>query len=124
MVHEPVRGAFPDLAFYGLPGIEQLRAYLSGLAPHTPLSRLTGAKITQVGSGTASGSMPASAWLMQVDSLEVLMLAAQTLEVAVRTGVAPATEVNLVAFSIHHLRPANPESGGIIARARVSIPGG
>ena len=119
VVDEPVRGGFPDPAIYALPGIEQLRAYLGGLAPHAPLERLTGGKLTQVGSGTASVTMPASPWLMQLDSLEVTMLAARTLEVAVRTGVAPATELNLAAFSVHHLRPANPESGGIIARARV-----
>ena len=119
MVHEPVRGGFPDPAFYGLPGIEQLRAYLTGLAPHPPLTRLTGAKITQVGSGTASGSLPASPWLMQLDSLEVTMLAARTLQVAVQTGVPPATRLDLLAFSVHHLRPANPESGAVITRARV-----
>ena len=119
MVDEPVRGAFPDPAIHGLPGIEQVRAYFTGLAPVPPLSHLTGAKLTQVGSGTASSSMPASPWLMQVDSLEVTMLAARTIEAAVHTGVPPATDVNLVAFSVHHLRPANPESGGVIARARV-----
>ena len=119
MVVEPVRGRFPDPAFYGLSGIEQMRAWLSGLAPATPLSRLTGARLTQVGSGTASASMPASPWLMQLDSLEVTMLAARTLQAAVQTGVPPATGLDLLAFSVHHLRPANPESGAVIARARV-----
>ena len=63
--------------------------------------------------------MLASLWLMQVESLEVTMLAVRALEWAVRTGVGTATVLDVVGFSIHHLRPANPESGGIIARSRV-----
>jgi class 3 adenylate cyclase len=119
VLDEPVRGGFPEPALYALPGIEQVRAYLGGLVPRPPLTRLTGATFTQVGSGTASGSMPASPWLMQLDSLEVTMLAARTLEVAVQTGVPPGTRLELLAFSVHHLRPATPESGSVITRARV-----
>ena len=96
-----------------------MRAWLNRRAPAVPLTRLTGARLTQAGAGTASTSMPASPWLMQIDSLEVTALASQTLELAVRTGVPPATDIQLMAFSVHHLRPANPDSGGIIARARV-----
>jgi uncharacterized protein (TIGR00369 family) len=116
---EPVRGGFPDPAIYALPGIEQLRAFLSGLVPQPPLVRLTGATLTQVGSGTVSLSMPASPWLMQTESMEITMLAVQALLSAVRTGIPPATTMNLAAFSIHHLRPANQDSGGVIGRGRV-----
>jgi class 3 adenylate cyclase len=116
---EPVRGGFPDRAIYSLSGIEQLRAFLDGLALQPPLVRLTGATLTQVGSGTASVSMPASPWLMQIDAMEVTMLAVHTLISAVRTGIPPATEINLATFSIHHLRAALPESGGMIGRGRV-----
>jgi class 3 adenylate cyclase len=43
-----------------LPGIERVRAQLRGLVPRPPLCRLLGYRLTQVGSGTATLTMPVS----------------------------------------------------------------
>src|SRR5205807_2033280 len=72
VVDEPVRGGFPERSFYSLPGVEQARAWLRGLAPESPLARLIAARVTQVGSGSVTFSVPASPWLQQPDgSLEL-----------------------------------------------------
>jgi hypothetical protein len=66
MQGEAVRGGFPDPGFGSLPGIERARAYLHFLAPRAPLSHLIGIRGTQVGPGSATVTMPASPWLLDV----------------------------------------------------------
>ncbi len=63
MLDEPVRGSLPPPGFYSLSGIDRYRAFLRGLVPTTPLARLIGYRPTQIGSGSATLTMPASPWL-------------------------------------------------------------
>ena len=94
MVDEPVRGAFPDPSFYSLPGIDQLRAWLRGVAPRVPLSHLIGLRPTQLGSGSATLTLPASPSLQAFDGhVDALILLQDALECAVVTGAPPATDV-------------------------------
>src|SRR5262245_23230976 len=64
VLREPVRGgvAYPALA--ALPGIEQLRAFLSGRAPAPPIARLTGRRIVEASVGSATYALRATDWLL------------------------------------------------------------
>lgn len=63
-MREPVRGgvAYPALA--ALPGIEQVRAFLTGRAPAPSIARLTGRRITDASIGTATYALPATDWMV------------------------------------------------------------
>jgi acyl-coenzyme A thioesterase PaaI-like protein len=119
MIDEPARGGFPEPGFYALPGIEQARAYLRRLVPRPPLSHLLGIRVTQVGAGTATCTMPASPWLQTstsvVDATALIEVAMST---AVLTTVPPATSVRTAGLTFTHFRPITTESETLIARAR------
>jgi uncharacterized protein (TIGR00369 family) len=51
---------YPGLA--ALPGIEQVRALLTGRAPAPPLARLTGRRIIDASVGSATYALPATDW--------------------------------------------------------------
>lgn len=59
----PVRGGHPDPVLAARPGIEFLRAMLSGDTPAPPLSRLTGMQPVTLGTDGAQFTMPVSPWL-------------------------------------------------------------
>ncbi|HKN91817.1 MAG TPA: hypothetical protein VJ622_16255, partial [Acidimicrobiia bacterium] len=74
MLDEPIRGGFPDPSFHGLPGIDRARAWMRGLVPSSPITRLLGGRLTQVGVGSAAVSLRASPWLQHANtSLDVPM---------------------------------------------------
>ena len=119
VVDEPVRGRFPDPSFYSLPGIEQARAWLRGLTPRSPLSHLTGLRPTEVGSGSATLTMPASPWLQLFDgTIDTRLLAQDALEFAVLTTAPAATGVRTGVFVLNHLRPCTVDSKMLTAKAR------
>jgi class 3 adenylate cyclase len=119
VVDEPVRGGFPDPSFYSLPGIEQARAWLRGKAPRSPLSHLVGIRTTQVGSGTATLTLPASPWLGSFDgTLDVRILVQGALEFAALTSAPPASQVRTVSLALSNLRPCTVESENLVAKAR------
>jgi len=119
VVDEPVRGRLPDPGFWSLPGIEQARARLRGQVPRSPLSHLTGLRLTQVGAGSATVTMPASPWLQSADgSIEVRMLLEEALALAVTTGAPAGHEVRTAALSINQLRAPGLDSESFVARAR------
>ena len=116
---EPVRGHTPDPGFYSLSGLEQARAWFRGLAPRGPAHYLTGMVLTQVGAGSASGSMPASPWMQTVDgTVDFRLLLEALLGFAVLTGAPPAHAVQAAAIAMNSLRPCTLESEVIVARAR------
>jgi class 3 adenylate cyclase len=119
VIDEPVRGGFPEPGFYGLPGIEQARAYLRRLVPRPPLSHLLGIRVTQVGAGTATCTMPASPWLQAstgvIDPTAIVEAAVST---AVLTTVPPGTSLRTAALALTPFRPVTIESETLIARAR------
>ena len=101
MIDEPARGGFPEPGFYALPGIDQARAYLRRLVPRPPLSHLLGIRVTQVGAGTATCTMPASPWLQAA------------------TGVVDAAAVVEVAMSLAVLTTAPPGARGADGRGHL-----
>jgi uncharacterized protein (TIGR00369 family) len=119
VIDEPVRGGFPDPSFFSLSGMDQARRAMRGLETPAPLHYLVGQRLTQVGSGTATGTMPASPWLQTLDgTIESRTLMEATLYYAVLTGAPPGTEVQASALAINHLRPGTVESETLVARAR------
>src|SRR5437764_11181887 len=90
---EPPRGGSLDRRLLGLTGLEQLRAIQSGLAPAPPVSRLTGARITEVGPGIATFALPVTPWLLDPHGLVSLgtigILADFALGCAISTALPP-----------------------------------
>jgi len=120
IVDEPVRGSLPDPSFGSLPGIDRARAWLRGVAPPPPLHHLTGPRLTQVGSGTAVGTIPASPWLQMIDgSIDAGILMEASLAFAVLTGAPGGTDVRPAAMTVNRLRQGTVESETLVARARV-----
>lgn len=114
-----MRGGLPDPSFASLPGIEKARSLLRGQVPRTPLGHLTGILPTQVGSGTATFTMPASPWLQGHDAgLALEILAHIALDVAVLSTAPPASDARTVALSLSPLRPCTTESGTVRAKGR------
>lgn len=120
---EPVRGGYPDPRLFGLPGMEQMRAYFQGLAPAPPLSRLTGMLPTHVGPGAATFVMPATEWLQTPAPFISLgvqaMLADAALGCAIQTTLPPATPYTTSDLSLSFLRPLDADGGQVAARGRL-----
>lgn len=117
---EPVRGGFPDPSFFSLSGLEQMRAFLHGDILPSPLTRLVGLRLTQVGSGSATMTLRLTPWLQLPDgSLDVCVLAGVALLAATRTVAPQAIEARASTMSINRLRPFTLESESAVARARV-----
>ena len=115
---EPAHGSPLDPSFGGLPGLERLRMLMTGEVSGTPLNRLTGIGLTQVGPGHVTGTMPATMWLQTDDSLDVTCFAQEVMTGTVLTTAPAGHEVIPATFAIAHLRPAGIDSGSFIARGR------
>jgi len=119
VIDEPARGGFPEPGFYALPGLDQARAYLRRLVPRPPLGHLLGIRITQVGAGTATCTMPASPWLQtSTGVLDPTAIVEAAVSTAVLTTAPPGTKVRTAALSLTPFRPVTIESETLIARAR------
>jgi uncharacterized protein (TIGR00369 family) len=119
VVDEPVRGRLPDPSFWSLSGIDQARARLRGLVPRPPLVHLIGLRLTQVGAGSATVTMPATPWLQNVDgAVDVRTLLEETLAMAVTTGAPAGHEVRTTALSVNVLRHSGVEGETFVGRAR------
>jgi uncharacterized protein (TIGR00369 family) len=107
---EPVRGGYPDPALFSLPGIDQLRAMLDGRVPSCPLNHLVGTKLTEVGAGKATFTMPASPWLVSPQGAiavgTLAILADAPLGCAVQTALPPGTGFTTSELSLRVVRPA------------------
>jgi uncharacterized protein (TIGR00369 family) len=121
---EPVRGAYPDLQiFFGLSGLQQIEAFLQGLAPKPPIGHLTGMRPTEVGPDTSTFAMPATGWLLsppgwiQLGTLAIL--ADGPLGSAVQTSLPAATPYTTAEMSLTSFRPVGADSGTLTARGRL-----
>ena len=83
-----------------------------------PLFRLTGIRVTRVGPGAVTCSMPASALMLDPGRwVDVFILAETTATLAAVTTVESGADVRCAAMSIHHQRVATLDSGSLVARA-------
>jgi uncharacterized protein (TIGR00369 family) len=109
---EEPRGGYPDPAVLGLSGRDRLRMLVRGSGPPPPLSRLTGARPVEVGSGTASAVMPATGWLLNsagvIGGGTLAILADIALGCSIETELPPATPYTTAELSLTLLRPARP----------------
>lgn len=107
---EPVRGGYPDPAMSALPGIERLRAALDGKAPSCPLNHLVGTRLTEVGPGKATFTMPASPWLVSPQGAiavgTLAILADAPLGCAIQTALPPGAGFTTSELSLRVVRPA------------------
>jgi len=100
--------------------MEQARRAIRLIDPPFPLHHLVGHRLTQIGSGTAAGTMPASPWLQTVDgTIDFRALMEGIAYFAALTGAPPASEVQASGLAINMMRPATVESETLLARARV-----
>jgi class 3 adenylate cyclase len=119
VVDEPVRGGFLDPSFFSLSGADHARSHLRGFTPRFPLGHLVGHWLSQVGSGSVSGTMPASPWLQALDgTVDFRILMEAMLYFAVLTGAPAGSEVHATALTVNNMRPATVESQTLLARAR------
>lgn len=117
---ESVRGRTPPPWIYALPGIERARAYSRGLLPWPPLSRLLGLRTTHVAAGTATVVMPASeAMSTGSGQLELSSLMMTALRSASLTALPAGVDAVPLTYSNYFFRPARPQPGNILGRARV-----
>lgn len=109
---EPARGGYPEPALAGLTGAEQLQAMLDGHTPRPPISRLTGMRLVEAGTGTAVFELPLSEWLRSPQgaiSVGPLTLPADgALACALQSALPPATPFTTSELSLRVLAPARP----------------
>jgi len=116
---EPVRGGGPDRSFFGLSGLEQVRAYVQGVAPIPPIHHLTGIMPTQCGPGTATVVGPATPWLVVGRVVEPHLLVETALLLATRTVAPPATGVEVLWLSSTQLRHIEADNRMLFARSSI-----
>jgi uncharacterized protein (TIGR00369 family) len=120
---EPLRGGFPDPRILGLPGIEQIRAYLQGRLPPPPPFHLMGLRMTEVSEGAVTFTMPATEWLLppagfiQLGVLAILADAA--LGCSIQTALPPGQPYTTSDLSFIFLRPLRADGGTITSRGRL-----
>ena len=116
---EPARGAYPRPDLLALPGVDQVRAFLTGDAPFPPIGRLTGMGPTEVGLGSATFTMPASRWLLSPQGLisvgTLAVLADGPLGCAVQSALPANMGYATSELSLRMVRPARAD-GNLIAR--------
>jgi acyl-CoA thioesterase len=120
---EPVRGApvYPGLT--ALPGVEQLRTFLSGQSPDPPVARLTGRRIVAVTPRSATYTLPATDWFLGprafVHSGALALLADGALIGTVVAGLPARTLCTTAELSITFLATLPSGSGAIVARGQL-----
>ena len=116
---EPARGGYPRADLLAVPGVEQVRAFLTGDAPFPPIGRLTGMGPTEVGLGSATFTMPASRWLLSPQGLisvgTLAILADGPLGCAVQSALPSNMGYATSELSLRMVRPARA-AGRLIAR--------
>jgi uncharacterized protein (TIGR00369 family) len=118
----PVRGGHPDPVLAGRPGIEFLRAMLTGDTPAPPLSHLTGMQPVKLGAEGAQFTMPVSRWLCGEDGrvpLGVLAIPADAaMACAIIAGLPAETAITTSELAMRQIRPV-PYGGTLVTTASV-----
>lgn len=124
---EPVRGGYPAPTLFGLPGLEQVRAFFQRKSLPPPIHHLTGMQPTEAQPGSATFTMPASPWLLCPQGFVqlgvVAILADGPLGSAIQTALPPFTGYTTAELSMNYARPVTPESGTLVARGRLIFAG-
>jgi uncharacterized protein (TIGR00369 family) len=122
-VREAPRGASWGPEILQMSGLEMLRASLAQTLPDAPLTRLTGLRLSEVGLGMASASMPASPWWQAGAGLflagTTAFVADLPLGCSVLTSAPPGIAITTSELSISFLRPGTIRSQTIIGRGKL-----
>lgn len=121
VTEEPHRGSIGDLRVFQHTGFESLRRTMSGEFPAVPPARLIGSKVTDVGLGTVSYSMPVTRWLEDshglIEAGIFAFFADAPLATALWTGL-PAGQVSTTSeLNMSFVRPVNHSTTHMIGRA-------
>ena len=118
----PVQGARWGPDSVRLSGLERMRGLLEGTLPDPPCTRLSGMRLTEIGPGLCTVSMPASPWWQSATGTfpgGTLAFAADSSLGAVLTSAPSGIAASTSDLSVNFLRPASPRSDRIIARSRL-----
>jgi uncharacterized protein (TIGR00369 family) len=122
MDDEPVRGSYPDPALLGLSGLDRMKAGFRSQMPAPPIHHLFGLTPVSAGAASVTFSMPASPWLQSSAGVffagTSALVADAPLGGAVMAPLGPGKVVVTSDLSLNYLRPIDPSSSHLIARAR------
>lgn len=121
---EPVRGAYPDISWLGMSGVERIRVGASRQMPAPPVHHLTGFRPVEGGQGWSSFEMPPSPWFQSFRGGPYLaglsaIVADAPLGGSVMSVQPAGCIVTSSELSMSFLRPATVEGGTLTARARL-----
>jgi len=104
-------------------GLEMLRAAVDRRLPDAPITKLTGLRLSEVGLGIASASMPASPWWQSGAGVflagSLAFAADMPLGCAVLTGAPAGTGMTTSELSVNILRAGTIRCQTIIGRGRL-----
>jgi uncharacterized protein (TIGR00369 family) len=121
----PVAGRpLPQEDWDRLSGLEVMRGLMAGDLPAPPFSHLTGIRPVDVGEGSCSFVLPATAWLASpsgfVQGGAIAMLADTAMAGAVQTTCPPRTAYTPLDLKVNFVRPVYPDGRDLEGRARVT----
>ena len=120
VLDEPLRGQIPPPWFAAMSGLERTRAWSSRLLPAPPVNRLLGVRTTHVGPGLVVCAMPANEMIAAPSGhIGIAPLLTAALHGALTTTVGAGQYAKLLTTFVNHFRPARPDVGNLLARARV-----
>ena len=106
----------PQEVWSELPGAEILRRQLAGELPAPPLHHLTGLRLTEVGEGRATFTLPATEWLAsparRLQGGVIAMQADFAMLAAVETTRRPGVAIAGLDLKANFLRPSEPDGDG------------
>ena len=104
-------------------GLEMLRASLDRLLPDSPVTKLTGLRLSEASLGTASASMPASLWWQSGAGVflagTTAFVSDMPLGCAVLTSAPPGWGITSSELSVNFLRAPTIKSQTMIGRGRL-----
>lgn len=128
---EPVRGGYPDPGLLMLSGRDQLHEMLAGRTPAPPISRLTGMRLVDVGTGAATFELPLTEWLRTPQGAisigPLVMPADAAMACAIQTTLPARTPFSTSELTLRLLAPARlgrtlrVHGRVILARQRIAL---
>lgn len=121
---QPAGDVLDPAVWSSLSGLEVLQAQANGDLPRPPIGRLTGLWVTEAAEGTATLTMPATAWMstpaQTVQGGFTAMIADAALACAIQTHVARGDSFRPVDVKVNYLRPVFPDGRRLTAVGTVT----